>query len=257
LLMDIIQELKTLYNKSSKHSNYQLLASSLCEYLDMQDMNISSRYEKERLDFILSELVIQNKIIMDIGGNTGYFTFELLNKGAKKIIYYEGNQVHSQFVRLGARLLNLENKISINNKYFNFCEKINEDIDIILLLNVLHHFGDEFGDKNITLDCAKNKIINALNNLANITKYLVFQMGFNWKGNKIFGFFANGSKKEMINFVKNGITNYWEIKQIGIAQKKNNVIKYINLNHENIARDDKLREFLNRPIFILKSIKRL
>lgn len=41
---------------------------------------------------------------------------------------------------------------------------------------------------------------------------------------------------------------------VGIAQRsEGGLIEYIELNDENIKRDDSLGEFLNRPIFVLKS----
>ena len=61
----------------------------------------------------------------------------------------------------------------------------------------------------------------------------------------------------MIDFVKEGIKNLWDIIDIGIAEKNNNSIEYHKLNKNNIERDDSLGEFLNRPIFIFKSRAKL
>lgn len=40
-------------------------------------------------------MVFEGKSVLDIGGNSGFFTFELIEKGAKKIHYYEGNKAPS------------------------------------------------------------------------------------------------------------------------------------------------------------------
>lgn len=258
MAMSVIRELNLLYSEASKHSSYQLIPESLKKYLDIKSELVNSRHEKERLDFIVSELDVKDKIVMDIGGNTGYFAFELLNRGAGKIIYYEGNKAHARFVRLGARLLGLEKQISVNDKYFLF-EDLNifKKVDITLLLNVLHHYGAEFGNKYGTLEYSKEQILNALKSLSTITDYLIFQMGFNWKGNKNFGLFEHGTKKEMIDFVKTGVNDCWVVREIGIPQKINGIIKYVSLNDENMARNDELGEFLNRPIFIMESKKKL
>jgi len=59
----------------------------------------------------------------------------------------------------------------------------------------------------------------------------------------------------MIRFIKEGSQDNWEILNIGVAESTKVGIKYIDLNKRNIRRDDSLGEFLNRPLFILKSKK--
>ncbi|MCF6204852.1 MAG: hypothetical protein L3J59_14485, partial [Methylococcaceae bacterium] len=89
--------------------------------------------------------------------------------------------------------------------------------------------------------------------LSRKTRYLVFQLGFNWKGDVKKPLFKNGTKEEMISFITKGVESSWEVKSIGIAEKTNNKYIYKNINTNNIKRDDSLGEFLNRPLFILKS----
>ena len=126
--------------------------------------------------------------------------------------------------------------------------------DLVLLLNVLHHVGDDYGDKELLMGKAKENIIKQLNSLAKIAGTLVFQMGFNWKGNIQQCLFENGTKEEMISFIKEGTKDYWRILKIGIAELKNGTIEYCDLSKENICRWDHLGEFLNRPIFIMESL---
>jgi hypothetical protein len=82
---------------------------------------------------------------------------------------------------------------------------------------------------------------------------LVLQIGFNWHGNIEQPLFLKGTKREMINFVTDGTENNWEICSIGVAQSVEGEIVYCDLNESNIERNDSLGEFLNRPIFIMKS----
>jgi SAM-dependent methyltransferase len=251
--MDNIARLKTLYVKATKHSNYQVLPEKLVLILG-NDMEVKSRYENERLTFILKNLEIQNKTILDIGGNTGFFTIELIENGAKHVDYYEGNQDHSEFVRLASELLGISMKVNVINKYLNFENELNnKHYDVILLLNVLHHLGDDYGDKSLSLNNAKKVMLNQLNSLADKTSFLVFQLGFNWKGNRNCCLFELGTKKEMVDFISNGTKNFWKVHTIGVAEKENDRIIYKTLNSENIKRMDSLGEFLNRPLFILKS----
>lgn len=248
------QILTELYNRNSKHSNYQILTPKLKEILNTDNLSIKSRFEKERFEYILKYINIQDKYILDIGGNTGYFTFQAIENKAKHVDYYEGYSSHSQFVKLSAELLKYKNIINIYNEYFNF-DYINKQkkYDIIFLLNVLHHIGDDFYDNNINIENAKNKIIAIINQLTLISKYLILQIGYNWKGNINFPLFRNGTKKEIINYINRGIKNHWEVINIGIAEKENDKIVYKDLNDTNIKRVDALGEFLNWPLFILKN----
>ena len=94
-----------------------------------------------------------------------------------------------------------------------------------------------------------------LNCFAAKTDILVFQLGFNWKGDRSKPLFNNGIKAEMINFIQEGIKNTWKILHIGVAEGTKGSVVYSALNDRNIERDDNLGEFLNRPIFILKSLR--
>ncbi|MCQ8131005.1 class I SAM-dependent methyltransferase, partial [Methylomonas rivi] len=192
--------------------------------------------------------------ILDIGGNTGYFTFESLNHDAKHVDYYEGNNVHAKFVKEALKVLQLEDKVNIHENYFLFNNIKSEKVyDVVFLLNVLHHIGDDYGDTSLSKEKALESILNSLKSLAGRADVLVLQIGFNWKGDCRLPLFANGTKKEMINFVRDGIKGYFDIVSIGIAEKGEHGVIYNSVNELNIERNDALGEFLNRPIFILKS----
>lgn len=253
--MQQIDELKQLYSENSKHSNYQILPSQLLRILGNDAIKVKSRFEQERLDFFLSKLDFEGQKILDIGGNSGFFSFESLANQAVSVHHYEGNQFHSQFVALAAKVLDLDSRMKVTNAYYTFDGSEKEKYDIILLLNVLHHLGDDYGDSSLGMEKSKAQIVQQLNSLATQTQYLIYQMGFCWKGNRDFLLFDDGTKQQMINFVSQGIRDNWEVQAIGIAEKQNGKIIYNMPNEQNIQRDDALGEFLNRPIFILKSIR--
>lgn len=253
---ELKEQLINLYNHKSKHSNYQILASNFDDIIDNSEINVVTRYEKERLAYILSKINVTDKSVLDIGGNTGFFTFEVLNAGAKCVDYYEGNEDHSEFVELASSIISLENKINVHKQYFQFStDKITSKYDITFLLNVLHHIGDDYGNPSQNKIKAKENIIAELNFMASYTDILIFQLGFNWKGNRNICLFENGTKKEMIDFIQTGTQGYWNIIDIGIAEKDTSGIIYHDLSDSNIERNDALGEFLNRPIFIMKSLK--
>lgn len=251
--MDITTHLIELYQKTSKHSNYQVLPECLKTCIENCSVTTKSRNEPERLTYILKNLPVAGKSVMDIGGNTGYFTFELADAGAGRVIYVEGNKAHADFVQTAVKYLKKENVIQAINQYFDFEDYPSEkNLDIVLLLNVLHHLGDDYGT-GADKEAVKKQIIRQLNSIAKITRYCVFQLGFNWKGDRNNCLFEKGTKQEMIDYITGGSGSCWDIVKIGIARREGETILYEDLNTDNIQRDDTLGEFLNRPLFILKS----
>lgn len=249
------EQLKALFSRNSKHSNYQIMPQCLKPFLNDTDIQVKSRYEKERLDYILNQINPADKSILDIGGNSGYFSFELLDRGAKHVDYFEGNTTHAEFVKVASELLHFSDRINIFNEYYDFAEKSQTHYDIILLLNVLHHVGDDYGDKNLSLIKAKQRIIESLNLIAHNTTLLIFQLGFCWKGNRELSLLENGTKEEMIDFIKAGTKINWSIEEVAIPEFENGEIVYKTINEKNIKRDDSMGEFLNRPLFIMKANK--
>lgn len=247
------EDLIRLYSTKSKHSNYQILPNQLRKLLNVEDVVTSTRYEHERLNYLLSKVDVRNKSVLDIGANTGYFSFELLDAGAKKVHYYEGNAEHAQFVDLAVRSLELQNVMTVTNDYYPFDGSDTSHYDVVLLFNVLHHVGDDYGDKKLTVEEAREEILNQLNFLASNCDSLVLQLGFNWQGDTSRPLFERGTKKEMIEFVRSNINSCWDISAIGIAQVTDKSIEYKDLDESNIERNDSMGEFLNRPILILKS----
>lgn len=253
--MDIKKQLIEKYSNNSKHSNYQVLPNLLCSVVGENEVKTRTRFENERLNYILSKIDIEGKNILDIGGNTGFFTFELLDRGAGNVHYYEGNKEHAEFVELAKEYLNLSEKVIVTNKYFSFERYSGKKYDVVLLLNVLHHFGDDYGDQHVLIEEVKNNILLQLKNIKEVSDVIVFQLGFNWKGDSKKCLFEKGTKKEMIEFIRAGVGDCWYIAEIGIAERIGDVILYRDLNKCNIERDDSLGEFLNRPLFILKAKK--
>lgn len=245
-------ELLRLYEENSKHSNYQLLPPALSGILSPKDIKVKSRFEAERFAFIKAHLNFSNKTVIDIGGNSGYFSFEAVAEGATSVTLREGNQAHARFVELGAAATGLQEKLHVEAGYFTFDDDNYKKYDVAILLNVLHHVGDDYGQGVDDINEAKKLILNQLNSLAGWTKEVIFQMGFCWQGNRSKLLFRDGTKEEMIDFVVMGVKGKWEVSSIGIAEDHNGVITYAPPTKENLQRNDEMGEFLNRPLFILK-----
>ncbi|MGC8777291.1 MAG: methyltransferase domain-containing protein [Candidatus Caldatribacteriaceae bacterium] len=250
---ELREKLAQLYQFAGKHSQYQILPKIAQNMIGRTFTQTKPRFEEERLRFILENYNPLGKRILDIGGNIGFFTLEMAVRGAKQVVYYEGNETCQTFVEMLVKLLDLEDKISIRKTYFPFDDPPREQCDLVLLLNVLHHIGDDFGSKNMNRIHAKRKILDYLNILSAHTSYLVFQMGFCWKGNRNLLLFQHGTKAEMIEYICKGTEKHWRVVTIGIPEKDGEKVMYRPLNKNNIHRDDALGEFLNRPLFILEA----
>lgn len=246
-----MNKIKNLYNYISKHSHYQLLPKSVEKIVGKVSQKIK-RYEYERFEYINEHINFQNLSILDIGSNTGFFTISSLESHAKNVVAYEGNQEHSLFLSSVASEFNFN--VEIISEYFYDTYNLDKKFDVTFLLNVVHHIGDDFGNNDIDMITAKNKMIDMINDLSKITKYLVFQMGYCWKGNKDILLFENGTKSEVIDFIATNTSDFWDIAKIGILDKN---LKYGDINIKNIDKFAEFGEFGNRPLFILKSKKYL
>lgn len=242
-----MNEIKKLYDIVSKHSHYQLLPKSVENIVGEVQRSIN-RFENERFEYITQNVNLQNLYVLDIGANTGFFSISSIEHGAKEIIAYEGNQIHSSFLSLVSNHLNLNIK-TVSEYYYNN-DNLDKNFDLIFLLNVVHHVGDDFQKGDMDILSAKNKMIEMINQLSKNTRYLVFQMGYCWKGNTELLLFENGTKSEMIDFISSNTSDFWDILKIGVLTKD---LKYQDINDENSKKFKELGEFGNRPLFILQS----
>jgi len=241
-----------LYRASSKHSQYQALPERLRPLLPPGSTWCASRHERERLAFICTKLDFSGLRVADIGGNTGYFSFEILDRAARSVDYFEGNAEHALFVEQAARQLGLAGKLRTQARYLDFSAPFAGTYDVALLLNVLHHIGDDYGDRDTGADQVQQTIRESMTTMARHARCLVFQVGFNWKGNRNQPIFEDGSRSNVIDLVKD-LSAVWDIEAVGIARKAGDEVVYEDMGLASVARDDSLGEFLNRPLFILRS----
>jgi SAM-dependent methyltransferase len=246
------QTLLDLYRASSKHSQYQALPERVRPLLPAGSIFRDSRHERERLAFICTKLDFRGLRVADIGGNTGYFTFEMLDLAAGSVDYFEGNAEHALFVAQAAKQLGLEGKLHTQARYLDFSAPFPDTYDVVLLLNVLHHIGDDYGDLDTGADQVQQTIRASLTTMARHARHLVFQVGFNWKGDRNQPIFEDGSRSNVIDLVKD-LSDAWDIEAVGIARRAGDQVIYEDMSLAGVARDDSLGEFLNRPLFILRS----
>jgi len=247
-----LTDLIRLYHAPGKHSGYQRLPPSLASIFSASEPGFHGRYEEERLAFVLSTLELSNRSVIDIGGNLGYFSFEALRLGATSVSYFDGNTQHAEFVKKAGSFLGFDKSLSVHGNLFDF-DDTDITADVVFLLNVLHHVGDDFGKSTTKKSDAIFDVARVIQRLAQQTRHLIFQIGYNWKGDVSQPLFLNGSKADVISFIQETSEKVWDIAAIGIAERRNGGIEYRDLTEFNKYRDESMGEFLNRPLFIMKS----
>lgn len=250
-----VNEIKKLFT-AGRGQYYQSFPEKIKEVLklnsELYKIDAVGHYEKERFSFIIKHVDFNNMKVLDIGANQGYFSFEAIGSGASKALIVEGRKDYTDFISKLSSIMGYD--ISVENSYLDFSKDLIDNyFSIIYNLNVIHHLGGDFGDSNLAKQQALKEMGKTFKYLHNKSKYMIFSMGFNWKGDESEPLFENGTKEELIKFVQNSIEYYYTVKAIGIAERNNSTIEYRLLSEDNINRDDSLGEFLNRPLFILES----
>jgi SAM-dependent methyltransferase len=253
--MNQIATLRDLYMRESKHSNYQVLPRRVRQLLGSEAVATLSRFECERMAFVAANVDFAGQSVLDMGANTGYFSIESLDLGARSVLACEGNAAHAEFLRLAAAALGDTGRLTVANAYLQFPQPHLPGLyGVGLLMNVLHHVGDDFGDRSLDAHAARRFIGESLRNLAGHCSRLVFQLGYCWKGDRSLPLFRHGTKQEQIDFVADETAGSWSIEAIGIPQVgPQREVAYMAPCEANLRRRDDWGEFLNRPLFILKS----
>ena len=219
----MIQELKNLLETETKHGNYQTLPPALLN-LDSSLDKYSPKIEKldiQRYKWITSKIDFKEKKVLDIGGNIGYFSLRLATEKDARVTIYEPFEKHSRLIDIGKKLLNLSDQKLINIKKGIGLEDIKklDRQDIVLLLNVVQHAGEDF-DKLLVKEISewKEYAVKYLLEIRNISNYLVFQNGYTWLGD-------NGElcqESEILDFTIQLLKESgWEIKYCGIIKNIN------------------------------------
>jgi len=245
------QALKDLYLQSSKHASYQLVHPLVASHLgDTTDLP-AGKLEQERQAYFDRALPLLGARVLDIGANTGYFSFGALQSGARHVTCYEGNAEHAAFVAHCAEMARLSERLTMNACYFDFKQPFAQPYDVTYCLNVLHHLGDDFGDGSLSIEAARAQMLRCLNYMADMTRTLVLQLGFNWKGDVRHPLFDGGEKSALIDFVAHGSAEKWVIEEVTVPNPVSKVFEPIS--EDNLPRNNQIGEFMNRPLFKLRS----
>lgn len=243
-------QLTALALASSKHSDYQTLHPMIASLIG-GCYAPAGKKEAERFDWMSSRLPLSGKSVLDIGANTGYFSFAAISAGASQVRAVEGNAAHAAFMQTASAALTPRPALTVANRYFDFGAGDAPFHDVVFCLNVLHHLGDDFGNPDLNVSQAKAEIARSLQALARQCDVVWLQLGFNWKGRVSEPLFARGSKQEVIDFVTEACDDAFAIESTAIYDPASGT--YAAASEALKARFDSIGEFLNRPLFLLRA----
>jgi SAM-dependent methyltransferase len=183
----LLDRLGELYSDSSKHSVYQSIPTFIQDSLNYREsINERWRGDSARWAYLHKYLDLNNRSILDIGANTGFFTLSLAHMYPESTCTaLEGNANHAEFIELVKAHYQMSN-VRVLHRYLDFAglDKLGT-YDTVLLFNVLHHAGVDFDEPLIpSRDDLYAYLVRYLTKLRNHCDQLLFQMGYNWGGNK-------------------------------------------------------------------------
>lgn len=233
--MDLKEKLSSLYNDQSKHSRYQNIPKFVREKIGYNEyINEEWRGDTARYNYILNQIQFSDNMkVADIGANTGFFTLSLAHT-FKECLFtaYEPNKKHAEFIQEIIKNFDICN-VDIDSLAIGMNE-IDEIsyYDIIIFLNIIHHAGIDFDREYIEDIGDFSKYAKEyITRLRHKTKLLIFQMGYNWGGDKTRPIIKTDEVDEMILFLyKLFLECGWRIKDIAVYSRKHK--EYINLPGE-------------------------
>jgi hypothetical protein len=275
--MDVnVDQLKKLYFDDSKHAVYQNIPGFIQKALGFTvTIDEKWRGDTARWDNLKENLDVNYiQSLGDIGANTGFFSLSIAHRFPQLTVHaYEANQNHHHFIDIIKNQFHLAN-IHAHNQFINLngIGKLSTH-DCLLNLNVLHHAGVDFDKDAVCFESFFDYACRYLDKLSHKSKKMIFQMGFNWGGNKNYPIvLVNDDPGKILFLAKIFQKSGWRIEKI-FTMKKPDVFKYFEMPSEisssldtNLKKAEKLlynyyikyrlvtfSEFYRRPIFYCSS----
>lgn len=176
-----INHLKELLASKGRHGQYQKLPPTLPdEVFASFPERWDTRLDEERYNWIISSLNCNNKTILEIGANIGYFASRFASEGNNVVYAYEPDDILFEALESIIRMGQLGKKVIPCHTPVDITT-INSlpNVDIILNLNVIQHAGFDFEKGNISsIDDWREYAVDFLSQLRSKSEYMVFQMGY-------------------------------------------------------------------------------
>lgn len=244
------RSLEQLYAETSKHGQYQTLPDRLAEVLGVQfDVNEDWRGDRPRYP-VIKEYVEANSCesLIDIGANTGFFALSLAaDLPGLKVTACELNKTHAKIIELLAEVGNYDIPVTDRAADLENANKFGT-FDCALHLNILHHAGQDFDAVHVPrLNDFESYAIEYLRSFRYTAKRMVFQMGYNWKGDKQHPIVARNDQAGKVRLTQRLMkSSGWVIERVAFAIKGKTSIVYESFDPNELPVSDiELQEWLN------------
>ena len=233
-----IHELEQLYFDGTKHSRYQNIPGFVQETLGYNvQIDEKWRGDTARYTNLLQNLDFESiKIIGDIGANTGFFPLSIGHRFPQITVYaYEANTNHTNFIQSIIQQYKLDN-VKVRNLFVDLSgvDKLGKH-DCLLNYNVLHHAGVDFDEGLLNLETFEEYAVEYLKKLNRKTRAIVFQMGFNWGGNKTKPIIHVNNDAGKVLFMSEIFRkSHWKIDKI-FTVRQAGIFKYVEMVRREIA----------------------
>ncbi|GAA4654152.1 hypothetical protein GCM10023142_12900 [Anaerocolumna aminovalerica] len=254
------------YNDGGKHSSYQNYPTFVTKALGITaKIDENWRGDSKRYQYIKENLTFPHGIVVgDIGANTGRFCLDFAMENEQTdFVAIEINENNTNFIKMICDMFQINN-VKVLNESAGLDNIDNlPNLDIAFHMNVLHHTGVDFEcDQVRNVNELKNYIITYLRKFKEKCNIIVFQLGYNWGGNKNTPIVSSDCITDMIEYQKNVfLQSGYEIVNMGLYHYDKK--EYINVPVETTKEQLQVvinnlsmnlnSEFYKRPIFILKS----
>lgn len=237
MISDPRELLRTLYFDDSKHSCYQSVPEFAQQLLGFSGPpNQLRRDDSSRYNYLARNLDFRGKRVIDIGANTGYFSLNLAHTFKAHVYAYEANENHAKFIRMLADYCAIDNIDVCTQGVSSHTINRLPEVDVILLLNVLHHIGVDF-DTDLVRDRAELELgmVDYLRKVRTKSTTLVFQIGYNWGGNNAIPIVADGDEASKITFTLRIINQAgWQVDKISLPVFTD-TIEFVTLNAASVT----------------------
>lgn len=178
--------LLALWHSTGKHGVYQQLPAFLTRDFGIRaPVDERWRGDRTRLDYLRSRIDFTGLRVVDIGANTGFFSLTLAHDDAAQVTAVEPDPANNAFLQAVGQHYGLDRmQASATPVTLDTVGALPES-DLVLLLNVLHHAGDDFDRTHVPdAGALAAYMTEYLARLARTTGRMVYQLGYNWCGNK-------------------------------------------------------------------------
>lgn len=199
------ETLLDLWHSTGKHGVYQQLPHFLSRDFGGIEAPIDERWrgDRSRLDYLRTRLDFKGLRVVDIGANTGFFSLTLAHDDQAQVTAVEPDPANRDFLKAVGRHYGLENLAVADTPVTLETVDSLPASDLVLLLNVLHHAGEDFDSTWVrSPEALQDYMAGYLGQLAQITRRLVFQLGYNWRGNKATPILPVRHPFEMIDYLR-------------------------------------------------------